>query len=150
MEVVGEIVELRRLGHRFIAASPTTNSYPVSLGRSGMARAAARSEPTASTGRHASVASAEVCDGGSLLNCRTTWSSSREITMEAAEDTAFLDAMRKARIRVFCRACEAVTLEGLKDVYKGFNLAGDARRAPAHVQAARASHPGRSSRLPGS
>jgi radical SAM superfamily enzyme YgiQ (UPF0313 family) len=46
--------------------------------------------------------------------------------MEAAEDPAFLDAMRKARIRGALVGVESVTPEGLKDVYKGFNLAGDA------------------------
>ncbi len=49
-----------------------------------------------------------------------------QITMEAAEDTEFLDAMRKAHILGALVGVEAVTPEGLKDVYKGFNLAGDA------------------------
>jgi radical SAM superfamily enzyme YgiQ (UPF0313 family) len=49
-----------------------------------------------------------------------------QITMEAAEDTEFLDAMRKARIRGALVGIESVTPDGLKDVYKGFNLAGDA------------------------
>jgi radical SAM superfamily enzyme YgiQ (UPF0313 family) len=48
-----------------------------------------------------------------------------QITMEAAEDPAFLDAMRKARIRGALVGVEAVTAAGLKDVYKGFNLAGE-------------------------
>jgi len=48
-----------------------------------------------------------------------------QITMEAAEDTEFLDAMRRAHIRGALVGVEAVTPEGLKDVYKGFNLAGD-------------------------
>src|SRR5258708_32574359 len=45
--------------------------------------------------------------------------------MEAAEDVEFLDAMRRAHIRGALVGVEAVTPEGLKDVYKGFNLAGD-------------------------
>ena len=48
-----------------------------------------------------------------------------QITMEAAEDPAFLDAMREARIRGALVGVESVTAEGLKDVYKGFNLSGD-------------------------
>ena len=48
-----------------------------------------------------------------------------QITMEAAEDPAFLDAMRRARIKGALVGVEAVTPEGLKDVYKGFNLAGE-------------------------
>jgi len=49
-----------------------------------------------------------------------------QITMEAAEDPAFLDAMARAHIRGALVGVESVTPEGLKDVYKGFNLAGDA------------------------
>src|SRR4029079_7588298 len=49
-----------------------------------------------------------------------------QITMEAAEDPAFLDAMHKAHILGALVGVESVTEEGLKDVYKGFNLAGDA------------------------
>jgi radical SAM superfamily enzyme YgiQ (UPF0313 family) len=49
-----------------------------------------------------------------------------QITMEAAEDPDFLDAMRNARIKGALVGVESVTKEGLKDVYKGFNLYGDA------------------------
>jgi hypothetical protein len=45
-----------------------------------------------------------------------------QITMEAAEDPKFLDAMRKARIKGALVGVEAVTEEGLKAVYKDFNL----------------------------
>jgi hypothetical protein len=48
-----------------------------------------------------------------------------QITMEAAEDPEFLDAMRAARIRGALVGVESVTPEGLKDVYKDFNLAGE-------------------------
>jgi radical SAM superfamily enzyme YgiQ (UPF0313 family) len=48
-----------------------------------------------------------------------------QITMEAAEDTGFLDAMKKARIKGALVGVEAVTAEGLKSVYKDFNLSGD-------------------------
>src|SRR4029450_1987838 len=49
-----------------------------------------------------------------------------QITMEAAEDGSFLDAMRRANIKGALVAAEAVTPEGLKDVYKSFNHAGEA------------------------
>jgi radical SAM superfamily enzyme YgiQ (UPF0313 family) len=49
-----------------------------------------------------------------------------QITMEAAEDTAFLDAMRRANIKGALVGVEAVTPEGLKDVYKNFNDVGEA------------------------
>ena len=48
-----------------------------------------------------------------------------QITMEAAEDPAFLDAMKRAHIRGALVGVESVTDAGLKDVYKGFNLSGD-------------------------
>ncbi len=48
-----------------------------------------------------------------------------QITMEAAEDPAFLDAMRRAHIKGALVGVEAVTPEGLKDVYKDFNYAGE-------------------------
>jgi hypothetical protein len=48
-----------------------------------------------------------------------------QITMEAAEDLEFLDAMKAARIKGALVGVESVTPAGLKDVYKDFNLAGD-------------------------
>jgi radical SAM superfamily enzyme YgiQ (UPF0313 family) len=49
-----------------------------------------------------------------------------QITMEAAEDPDFLDAMRRAHIKGALVGVESVTPEGLKDVYKAFNQSGDA------------------------
>src|SRR4029078_11286413 len=49
-----------------------------------------------------------------------------QITMEAAEDEEFLDAMQRAHIRGALVGVEAVTEAGLKDIYKGVNLSGDA------------------------
>jgi radical SAM superfamily enzyme YgiQ (UPF0313 family) len=49
-----------------------------------------------------------------------------QITMEAAEDPAFLDAMKRARIAGALVGVESVTPEGLKAIYKDFNLAGEA------------------------
>jgi radical SAM superfamily enzyme YgiQ (UPF0313 family) len=49
-----------------------------------------------------------------------------QITMEAAEDEAFIEAMRRANIKGALVGVEAVTPEGLKDVYKGFNEVGEA------------------------
>jgi hypothetical protein len=48
-----------------------------------------------------------------------------QITMEAAEDPEFLEAMRRANIKGALVGVEAVTSEGLKDVYKDFNASGD-------------------------
>ncbi|HEX4488404.1 MAG TPA: hypothetical protein VH088_19150 [Terriglobales bacterium] len=47
------------------------------------------------------------------------------ITMEAGEDTEFLDAMKKTHISGSLAEMESATQEGLKAVFKGFNLVGD-------------------------
>jgi hypothetical protein len=47
-----------------------------------------------------------------------------QITMEAAEDPDYLDAMRRARICGALVGIESVTPEGLKDIYKDFHCAG--------------------------
>ena len=49
-----------------------------------------------------------------------------QMTMEAGEDAEFLDAMKKANIKGALVGVEAVTPEGLKAVYKDWNLSGDA------------------------
>jgi radical SAM superfamily enzyme YgiQ (UPF0313 family) len=49
-----------------------------------------------------------------------------QITMEAAEDSEFLEAMRQARIIGVLVGIESVTSEGLKAVHKEFNSAGQA------------------------
>src|SRR5205823_12424915 len=48
-----------------------------------------------------------------------------QITMEAAEDVEFLDAMSEAHIKGALVGVESVTPQGLKDVYKEFNCAGE-------------------------
>ncbi len=48
-----------------------------------------------------------------------------QITMESAEDPDYLDAMRKANIKGALVGVEAVTPEGLKSVFKEFNLSGE-------------------------
>src|SRR4029079_12978152 len=47
-----------------------------------------------------------------------------QITMEAAEDPAFLDAMKRAHILGALVGVESGTEEGLHEDYNGFNLAG--------------------------
>jgi radical SAM superfamily enzyme YgiQ (UPF0313 family) len=48
-----------------------------------------------------------------------------QITMEAAEDPEFLEAMRRANIKGALVGVESVTPEGLKAVFKNFNDAGE-------------------------
>lgn len=120
--VVDEIVDLRRRGFRFIALADD-NFYPVTLADLAMAerqRNAARLEQL----RTVRAERFELMDR--LAQLRSDMVFFTQITMEAAEDTAFLDAMRRANIKGALVGIEAVTPEGLKDVYKGFNDVGEA------------------------
>src|SRR5687768_2057743 len=120
--VVGEIVELRRRGFRFIALADD-NFYPVTLADLAMAerqRNVARLEQL----RTLRAERFELMDRLSQLPADMVFFT--QITMEAAEDEAFLDAMRRANIKGALVGVEAVTPEGLKDVYKSFNDVGEA------------------------
>jgi radical SAM superfamily enzyme YgiQ (UPF0313 family) len=118
--VVREIVELRRLGFRFIALADD-NFYPVTL--EDLAAARRRSDPTRLRELEALRQERfELMEQLAKLPDDLVFYT--QITMEAAEDPAFLEAMRRARIRGALVGVEAVTEAGLKDVYKGFNLAG--------------------------
>jgi radical SAM superfamily enzyme YgiQ (UPF0313 family) len=120
--VVDEIVELRRRGFRFIALADD-NFYPVTLADLAMAerqRNTARIEQL----RALRAERFELMDRLAQLPSDMVFFT--QITMEAAEDTAFLDAMRRANIKGALVGVEAVTPEGLKDVYKGFNDVGEA------------------------
>ena len=119
--VVAEIIELRRRGFRFVALADD-NFYPVALADLAMAERqgnqtrleqlrALRSERFELMARLAKLPSDMVFF--------------TQITMEAAEDEAFLAAMRAAKIKGALVGVEAVTPEGLKDVYKNFNEAGE-------------------------
>ena len=119
--VIEEIVLLRRMGFRFIALADD-NFYPVTL--EDLSMAARRQD-------HQRLHELEVLRAerfelmARLAQLPADMIFYTQITMEAAEDSAFLDAMRKARIRGALVGIEAVTAEGLKDVYKNFNVAGD-------------------------
>jgi radical SAM superfamily enzyme YgiQ (UPF0313 family) len=119
--VVGEIVELRRRGFRFIALADD-NFYPVTLDDLAMAR-----RRTDHTRLHELESLRD--ERFELMNALARLPDDMvvftQITMEAAEDPAFLDAMRAARIRGALVGIESVTDAGLKDVYKGFNLSGE-------------------------
>src|SRR5512142_1668559 len=118
--VVEEIVELRRLGFRYIALADD-NFYPVSLAD---LKLAARNNPE----RFKELSSIraerfELMSRMAKLPPETVFFT--QITMEAAEDPEFLDAMRAAHIWGALVGVESVTPEGLKDVFKDFNLAGE-------------------------
>ena len=120
--VILEIVELRRLGFRFIALADD-NFYPVTL--DDLEQAARRSD-----GVRLNELKALRAERFELMNKLAKLPSDMifftQITMEAAEDPEFLIAMRNARIRGALVGVESVTPAGLKDVYKGFNLHGEA------------------------
>ncbi len=120
--VVEEIVDLRRRGFRFIALADD-NFYPVTL--EDLRMADRRSDKSQLEKLKATRAERfELMERLAQLPKDTIFFT--QITMEAAEDTEFLDAMRRAHIKGALIGVEAVTPEGLKDVYKGFNESGDA------------------------
>jgi radical SAM superfamily enzyme YgiQ (UPF0313 family) len=135
--VVREIVQLRRQGFRFIVLADD-NFYPVTL--ADLAEAERRPEK----GQHAVLT--RIREERFELMARLERLPDdmvfyTQITMEAAEDPAFLAAMRRARIRGALVGVESVTLEGLKTVFKNFNDSGEGlvtrlqafRRAGVHV-----------------
>jgi radical SAM superfamily enzyme YgiQ (UPF0313 family) len=119
--VIGEIVDLRRRGFRFIALADD-NFYPVTL--DDLAKAGRRADKTRLEELKAMraerfelmAALAELPDDMVFFT---------QITMEAAEDPDFLAAMKKGNIKGALVGVEAVTPEGLKDVYKDFNYSGE-------------------------
>src|SRR5437764_7918306 len=119
--VVLEIVELRRRGFRFIALADD-NFYPVTF--EDLAQAKRRSDPSRLHELEA-LREERFALMARLAALPEDLVFYTQITMEAAEDPQFLDAMKRARILGALVGIESVTREGLKDVYKGFNLAGD-------------------------
>ncbi len=118
--VIEEIVALRRLGFRFIALADD-NFYPVTLTDLRLARQQgnlARVAQLEATRNERFVLMARLAELPKDMVFFT------QITMEAAEDVEFLKAMHKARIKGALVGVEAVTAEGLKAVFKDFNLSG--------------------------
>src|SRR5581483_6351177 len=119
--VIEEIVQLRRLGFRFIALADD-NFYPVTITDIKLATQQKNiprvNELTAIRAERFELMSrlAQLPDDMVFFT---------QITMEAAEDIEFLHAMKAARIKGALVGVESVTPAGLKDVYKDFNLAGE-------------------------
>ena len=119
--VVREVVALRRKGFRFIVLADD-NFYPVTL--ADLAAADRRTDKSQLASlvalrqeRFDLMAQLEQLPKDTVFFT--------QITMEAAEDPEFLDAMRRARIRGALVGVESVTPEGLKAIYKNFNEAGE-------------------------
>src|SRR3954464_12344700 len=119
--VIGEIVDLRRRGFRFIALADD-NFYPVTL--DDLAKAGRRADKTRLEELKAMRAERFELMAG-LAELPQDMVFFTQITMEAAEDPDFLAAMKNANIKGALVGVEAVTAEGLKDVYKDFNYSGE-------------------------
>jgi len=119
--VVEEIVQLRRLGFRFIALADD-NFYPVTLTDLRLAEEQHNVERLKEL-KAMRAERFELMARLALLPSDMIFFT--QITMEAAEDAEFLDAMRAARIKGVLVGVESVTPQGLKDVYKEFNAAGE-------------------------
>ena len=120
--LIEEMVQLRRLGFRFITLADD-NFYPVTLTDLKMAD---RREDKSTYNRLKAIRDERFELMAQMAKLPSDMNFFTQITMEAAEDPEYLDAMRAARIRGALVGIESVTPEGLKDVYKDFNLAGDA------------------------
>ena len=119
--VIEEIVELRRLGFRFIALADD-NFYPVTLEDLELA---ARREDKSRLRELEAIRQERFYLMARLAELPSDLIFMTQITMEAAGDTEFLDAMNKANVKGALVGVESVTPEGLKSVYKDFNMAGD-------------------------
>ena len=119
--IIEEIVELRRKGFRFIALADD-NFYPVAFED---LRMADRRADKSNLERLKAIRAERFELMSRLAKLPKDMVFFTQITMEAAEDPAFLDAMRAANIKGALVGVESVTPEGLKDIYKDFNFAGD-------------------------
>jgi radical SAM superfamily enzyme YgiQ (UPF0313 family) len=119
--VIEEIVQLRRLGFRFIALADD-NFYPVTLTDM---RLAEESHNTGRLNELKTIRAERFSLMRRLAQLPPDTIFFTQITMEAAEDPEFLDAMQAAHIKGALVGVESVTPEGLKDVYKEFNCAGE-------------------------
>jgi radical SAM superfamily enzyme YgiQ (UPF0313 family) len=135
--VLEEIVALRRLGFRFIALADD-NFYPVTLTD---LKNAERREDKARYHELKELRQERFELMARMAKLPRDMVFFTQITMEVAEDPDFLEAMRAANIKGALVGVESVTPEGLKSVYKDFNVAGDElverlrtiRKAGVHV-----------------
>ena len=119
--VVEEVVQLRRKGFRFITLADD-NFYPVTM--TDLAMAARRKDPSRLHELEA-IRQERFELMEKLARLPNDLVFYTQITMEAAEDPEFLDAMHAAHIRGALVGVESVTAEGLKDVHKNFNESGE-------------------------
>jgi len=119
--VIDEIVNLRRIGFKFIALADD-NFYPVTLTDLRLAR---EQNNTAKLEELTAIRNERFQLMDELSKLPKDMVFFTQITMEAGEDGEYLDAMRKANIKGALVGVEAVTPEGLKNVFKDWNCSGD-------------------------
>jgi len=119
--VIEEIVQLRRMGFCFVALADD-NFYPVTLEDLELAR---RQNNQARLSELQAMREERFELMARLAQLPRDMVFFTQITMEAADDPEFLQAMRRGRIKGALVGVESVTPEGLKAVYKEFNSAGD-------------------------
>jgi radical SAM superfamily enzyme YgiQ (UPF0313 family) len=120
-KVIDEIIDLRRMGFRFIALADD-NFYPVTLTDLRLAREQNNLDKLEAL---TAIRKERFLLMEELAKLPKDMVFFTQITMESAEDTEYLDAMRRANIKGALVGVEAVTPEGLKAVYKDFNYSGD-------------------------
>jgi radical SAM superfamily enzyme YgiQ (UPF0313 family) len=118
--VMEEIVQLRRMGFRFIALADD-NFYPVTVTD---LRLAEQQNNQARLNELKALRAERFTLMKRLAQLPPDTIFFTQITMEAAEDPEFLEAMNKAHIKGALVGVESVTPAGLKDIYKDFNLSG--------------------------
>ncbi|HEY7712082.1 MAG TPA: radical SAM protein, partial [Candidatus Entotheonella sp.] len=119
--VIHEVVELRRMGFRVIVLADD-NFYPVTIAD---LQLAARSKDVSRLRELQEMRQERFELMARLAQLPEDMAFFTQITMEAADDPEFLEAMRRARIRGALVGIESVTPEGLKAVFKDFNSTGD-------------------------
>lgn len=120
-QVVQEVVELRRLGFRFIVLADD-NFYPVTLRD---IEVADRRENKTRRDELISIREERFDLMKRLSEFPDEMVFFTQITMEAAEDQVFLQAMKAARIKGVLVGIESITSGGLGSIYKNFNLTGE-------------------------
>jgi radical SAM superfamily enzyme YgiQ (UPF0313 family) len=119
--IVEEVVQLRRMGFRFILLADD-NFYPVT--RHDLELAAKRKD-TAKLEELTAIRDERFALMDRLSKLPHDMVFFTQITMEAADDPEYLEAMKRARVKGALVGVESVTADGLKSVYKDFNSAGD-------------------------
>ena len=119
--VVRELIELRRLGFRYVVLADD-NFYPVTQEDLRLAKEQKNEQRLAEL---LSIRSERFELMRHMADLPDDMTFLTQITMEAAEDPEFLDAMCRARIKGVLVGVESVTPEGLKAVFKEFNCSGE-------------------------